>query len=67
MIRAIYDRVELRCYSVFEGSKNRIKFSEFLKKLNNEIHWQPAYLVLDNLLIHHSKLVQETLRAMPNL
>lgn len=39
----------------------------FLQKINESLNGSAAFIVMDNLRIHHTKLAQVTLKTMPNL
>lgn len=67
MIGAIDEFSGLRHYSVIKGSNNKDIFTNFLKGLHSKLGDQHAYIVLDNLSVHHSKVVREAVQQMSNL
>ena len=56
-----------RYYTAFKGSNSSNKFLEFLIGLHNSIGYRHAYLVLDNLAIHHSKLIRAATEKIQNV
>lgn len=67
VIGAIDEFVGLRYYTVIKGSNNKEIFTEFMKNLNATLENRTAYIVLDNLPIHHSRVVKEAVQKMSNL
>lgn len=49
-------------YSIFEGSNSKITFKTFLEGLIGAIDKDTCTIVLDNLPIHHSKMVEELVK-----
>ncbi len=67
VIGGLDNRVGVRHYEIIVGSNNAKTFINFLDGLQQKINRQPAHLVLDNLKVHHAKLVQEWRKSNLNL
>ena len=67
MIGAIDEIRGIRYYTVFQGSNTVANFSDFILELGKTLDGRPAFIVFDNLSVHHSRALRNVVNSLTNL